>query len=337
MEELYKDCTLCPRMCHADRAAGAVGYCRESAALYAARAALHMWEEPCISGVTGSGAVFFSGCNMGCVFCQNYDIAHGMVQKEISTDRLSAIFLELQEQNACNINLVTPTHFAPTIAAALRQAKEQGLHIPVVYNTSAYENTETLKMLDGLIDIYLPDCKYYSGELAEKYSGAKDYFEKAFAAIKEMVRQTGRPEFYGNRVHPASGTAQERESSLSADEYNEIVMSGEEEEAEDYSGPLMKKGTIIRHLLLPEHLDDSKEVIRRLAAAFGNDVFLSLMDQYTPMPQSRNYPELTHRVKREDYDALVDYAIDLGVEYAFIQGEETDKNSFIPAFDYRGL
>ena len=337
---LYKNCTLCPRMCRVDRAAGQKGFCRESGNPAAARAALHFWEEPCISGQTGSGAVFFSGCNMGCVFCQNYEIAHDEVRKEITQDRLADIFLELQDKKAANINLVTPTHFIPSIVMALESAKDKGLKIPVVYNTSSYENVESLRLLDGLVDIYLPDCKYYSSDLSLKYSKAADYFEKALPAIEEMVRQTGIPSFYIPHVHPGSSSEEECSKSISADEYNDIVAGDEAldiEESSDYTGPLMKKGTIVRHLLLPGHLDDSMKIVTQLHEKFGDKIYISLMNQYTPMPHSAVFPELTNTVSGDDYDKLIDHAIDIGVENAFIQGDETDKSSFIPAFDYSGL
>ena len=233
-----QDCTLCPRNCHSDRIHGQTGYCGQTDQITAARASLHMWEEPCISGQTGSGTVFFSGCNMGCVFCQNHTISKGETGRPISTDRLAEIFLELQSRNACNINLVTPTHFVPQIIDALQLAKKQGLTIPVVYNTSSYEKIETLKMLDGLIDIYLPDLKYCSSVLSRKYSHAEDYFTYAAPAINEMLRQTGTPIFAEQK----------------------IVSQPKSED--DYSGPLMKKGVIVRHLALPGCMEDSKAVLR---------------------------------------------------------------------------
>ncbi|WP_296833874.1 radical SAM protein [Butyrivibrio sp.] len=341
LRNLYSNCMLCPRKCKVDRNDGEKGFCKESSSPAAARAALHFWEEPCISGRSGSGAVFFSGCNMGCVFCQNYEIAHDEVRKEITVERLSDIFLELQDKKAANINLVTPTHFVPGIVEALESAKNKGLKIPVVYNTSSYENVDTLKMLDGLIDIYLPDCKYYSSELSLKYSKAEDYFDKAIAAIEEMVRQTGKPLFYYPGVHPFLSHAQDVSKSLNADEYNDIVISGDNNDENlddsDYTGPLMKKGTIVRHLLLPGQIEDSMEIIRRLHDRFDDSVYISLMNQYTPMPHSAAFPELTRKVNESDYDRLIDHAIDIGIEYAFIQGDETDKSSFIPAFDYTGL
>lgn len=311
-----QDCTFCPRNCHADRLHGQIGYCKQTAQITAARASLHMWEEPCISGQTGSGTVFFSGCNMGCVFCQNHTISKGNIGKSISTQRLAEIFLELQEQKACNINLVTPTHFVPQIIDAIQSAKKQGLTLPIVYNTSSYEKIETLKMLDGLIDIYLPDLKYYSSILSAKYSHAGNYFEYAAPAINEMLRQTGRPIF----------TEQSHSSQLTPDD--------------DYSGPLMKKGVIVRHLILPGCLSDSKAILRYLYDTYKDDIYVSIMNQYTPINQFTDtsaYPELNRTLTDEEYNEIIDYAISLGIENGFIQDGETCLESFIPAFDCRGI
>ncbi|MDE5965712.1 MAG: radical SAM protein [Lachnospiraceae bacterium] len=320
MDYDFSDCTLCPRNCHADRTvlspvSGSnkpTGYCRQSASITAARAALHMWEEPCISGTCGSGTVFFSGCNMGCIFCQNYEIAHGMSGKTISVQRLSEIFLELQGKRAHNINLVTPTHFAPQIIDALVLAKKYGLRIPIVYNTSSYETVDTLRMLDGLVDIYLPDFKYYSSVLSKKYSFAEDYFEKASLAVAEMVRQTGDPVFQS-----------ETGAYLSADEYDDKA--------------LLLRGTIVRHLLLPGSLDDSKAVVKYLYETYRNRIFLSIMSQYTPLKHVRKYPELNRKVSPRDYESLVDYAVSLGVENGFIQDSDTAAESFIPDFNCEGV
>ncbi len=296
-----KDCTLCPRECHADRLSGRTGYCGMSARLMVARAALHMWEEPCISGESGSGAVFFSGCNMRCVFCQNAPISRGQAGKTISGGRLSEIFLELQEKGACNINLVTPTHYIPQIIASLQDAKNHGLHIPIVYNSSGYEKVEALKCLEGLIDIYLPDLKYHSSSLSAGYSNAPDYFTVAAAAIAEMVRQTGAPVF---------------------------------ENGED---SLMKKGVIVRHLLLPGCEEDSRFLLKYLHDAYKNDIYISIMNQYTPLAQVSAFPELNCTVTVKEYDRVVDYAISIGIENGFIQEEDTSSESFIPAFDCEGV
>lgn len=295
------DCTLCPRECHIDRNAGNIGYCGQTARLMAARAALHFWEEPCLSGTNGSGAVFFSGCSLRCVYCQNHEIAQGDSGKEITVSRLSDIFLELQEKQAHNINLVTPTHFIPQIISALETAKRQGLSIPVVYNTSAYEKTDTLRCLDGLIDIYLPDLKYYDPALSAQYSQAPDYFKTASLAIAEMVRQTGSP----------------------------VFTAGEDS--------LMQRGVIVRHLLLPGCGKDSREILRYLYETYKNDIYVSIMNQYTPLSHVREIPALYRRVSKHSYDRIVDYAISLGIEQAFIQEGAAASESFIPAFDYEGL
>ncbi|SHO52519.1 4Fe-4S cluster-binding domain-containing protein [Anaerocolumna xylanovorans] len=297
-DEYYRDCTLCPRNCHISRLDGKVGYCRAGAEITAARAALHHWEEPCISGRKGSGTVFFSGCSLGCVYCQNYDISRNLAGKIITTDRLAEIFLELQEQKAHNINLVTPGHYVPSIIKAIGRAKEGGLHIPVVYNSSGYESVETVKMLEGVVDIYLPDFKYYGQEMAYRYSGCRDYFEAASQALEEMVRQTGEAVF--------------------------------EEE-------IMRKGVIVRHLLLPGGLADSKKIIKYLYETYKDTIYISIMNQYTPLEQVKEYPEINRKVTEKEYEALVDYALELGVENGFIQEGETASESFIPAFDYRGI
>lgn len=295
-------CDICPRNCRVDRDKGEMGFCRETARVFLARAALHYWEEPCISGKEGSGAVFFSGCNMRCVFCQNGQVASGSVGSEVTIPRLAEIFLKLQEQGANNINLVTPSHYVIQICRALELAKER-LSIPVVYNSSGYEKPETLRLLDGLVDIYLPDFKYWSGELSEKYSRALDYREWAQAALAEMVRQVGKPVFEENRQQP-----------------------------------LMKRGVIVRHLILPGHTRDSKEVIRYLHETYGDQIFISIMNQYTPMPGiEARYPELGRRITRREYQRVVDYAIELGVENGFIQEGETAKESFIPDFAHSPL
>ena len=316
----FSGCTLCPRNCHANRTSNPpfsgeepkYGFCGQSDTLTVARTALHMWEEPCISGTSGSGTVFFSGCNMGCVFCQNFEIAHGVRGKNISVQRLSEIFLELQEKQANNINLVTPTHFVPQVIDALTIAKQNGLCIPVVYNTSSYESVDTLRMLDGLIDIYLPDFKYYSSDLSSRYSHAADYFEKASLAVSEMVRQTGTPVFRSE-----SGRF------LTADEYDDKA--------------LLYRGTIVRHLLLPGCLEDGKAVIKYLYETYKNQIFISIMSQYTPLKYVRNYPELNRKITSKEYEKLVDYAVSLGVENGFIQDEDTAAESFIPDFDCTGV
>ncbi len=279
---------------------GQKGYCGETAVIRAARAALHMWEEPCLSGTGGSGTVFFSGCVLRCVYCQNSTIACGSCGREITDDRLADIFIGLQQQGAHNINLVTPTHFVPGIRSALEKALNRGLSIPVVYNTGSYENTDTLRMLEGLVDIYLPDLKYYSRELSKKYSGAENYFEVASSAIAEMVRQVGSPDF-------------------------------------DADG-IMKKGVIVRHLVLPGQGEDSRRILKYLHDTYGNDIYISIMNQYTPVEAVKEqFPELACRVGKKEYDGITDYAIDAGIEYGFIQEGDTAEESFIPEFDMKGI
>ena len=295
-----KRCGLCPRECKVDRTQGERGYCGQTAELYVARAALHQWEEPCLSGTIGSGTIFFTGCPLGCVFCQNLEIAAGNVGKKISVKRLAEIFLELQEQGAHNINLVTATHFVPQIAEALSLAKQNGLQIPIVYNTSSYEHVSTLRLLEGLVDIYLPDLKYRNEEWCLRYSHAADYFFYASKAIAEMVRQVGKPVF-------------------------------SEEDG------LMKRGVIVRHLALPGKEEDSKEVIRYLYETYGEQIYISIMNQFTPMPGLREYPELNRVLTEQEYSRIVDYAIRLGVEQGYIQEGETAKESFIPSFDCEGV
>lgn len=288
-----------------DRKSGERGICGQTEQLKVARAALHYWEEPCISGKNGSGAVFFSGCALHCVYCQNREIANGTVGKEISVERLSEIFFELMEQGANNINLVTPGHFVPQIVTALERAKGQGMKLPVVYNTSSYEKVDTIKKLEGLVDIYLPDFKYMSETLSKRYSHAPDYGEAAKAAIGEMVRQTGEP----------------------------VFKEGDREEE-----MLIRRGTIVRHLVLPGQVEDSKAVIRYLYETYGDKIFISIMNQFTPLSSSLlDYPELNRRLTEEEYDEVVDYAIELGVENGYIQEGETAEESFIPAFDCEGV
>lgn len=308
MEQIYRSksnnilehCTLCPRNCGVNRLIGQVGYCGQTASLFAARAALHMWEEPCISGTEGSGTVFFSGCPLRCVYCQNHNIALGRTGKDISIDRLSDIFLELQQKGANNINLVTPTHFVPQIVSALHTAKNNGLKLPIVYNTSGYEKVETLKLLEGMIDIYLPDLKYYSSDLAKCYSNAPDYFPIASEALDEMYRQVGTPVF-------------------------------------DPQSSMLTRGLIVRHLVLPGQLADSKRIIKHLFERYGHNIYISIMNQYTPVTTDKRFPELHRTVTGEEYDEVVDYAISLGVENGFIQEGETFTESFIPTFDCEGI
>ena len=297
--ELYRSCRLCPRECKVDRMAGKTGFCGMTSEVMAARAALHFWEEPCISGTEGSGAVFFSGCTLRCVFCQNHEIAAGAVGKPVTEERLSRIFLELQEEGANNINLVTATQFLPTVIPALQHAKEMGLTIPIVYNTGGYEKVEILRLLEGLVDIWLPDCKYQSTKLSGRYSRAADYPETVKTALAEMVRQVGAPLF-------------------------------------DRRG-MMKKGVIVRHLVLPGCVSDSKDVLEYLWDTFGNQIYVSIMSQYTPLPHVADYPEINRKVTDEEYEEIVDYARFLGMDQVYIQEGGCVGESFIPAFDYEGI
>lgn len=295
-QDSYRKCELCPRKCGINRYE-TTGYCNMPAKMVIGRAALHKWEEPCISGDIGSGTIFFYGCNLRCVFCQNMKLSGGQIQgsgKEITQAGLVKAMLELEHAGAMNINFVTPSHYAPSVAQAIQAAKEEGLQIPIVYNTGSYELPSTLALLEGLVDIYLPDLKYYSDELARKYSNAPDYFNVAAEAIHEMLRQTGKPEF---------------------DEHG-----------------MMKKGVLVRHLLMPGGFEDSRKIIKYLHDTYHNDIYISIMSQYTPMKDFSDMPELNHKVKHSVYEHLINIAIQEGIENAFIQEGETAKESFIPDF-----
>lgn len=294
---IYENCTLCPRKCGADRTKRP-GVCGQTAALKIGRASLHIWEEPCISGLNGSGTVFFSGCSLSCIFCQNSALSRNNAGKEISADRLCEIFLELEEKGAENINLVTPEHFAPHIAYALDNAKKNGLDIPVVMNCGGYTDTETLKILENYIDVFLPDFKYISPQLAKKLSGAEDYPDAVKKALDEMVR-----------LQPKC-----------------VFENG-----------IIKKGVIVRHLCLPGHVAESKKVLAYLHERYGNAVYISIMSQYTPVVKSDIYPELNHRLRRSEYDRILDYALSIGIENAFIQEGSSSSESFIPSFDGEGV
>jgi len=305
IDTYMRDCTLCPRKCHADRLKGNTGFCGQTGEIKAARAALHFWEEPCISSDCGSGAVFFSGCSLKCVFCQNFDISTDSKGRLVSLQRLSEIFLSLQEKGAANINLVTAGHFIPQVAFSLTEAKNHGLSIPIVYNSSGYEEASSLKLLEGLVDIYLPDLKYFSPQLSADLSYAPDYFEKASSAIAEMFRQAGTP-----MLDPHSG--------------------------------LMKKGVIVRHLLLPGQTGDCKKILRYLHNTYGNDIYISIMNQYTPMPQLpknlKGYQaELWRPVTEQEYAKVLTFAEQIGIENGFRQEGGTAAESFIPIFNGEGL
>ena len=291
MEELFNKCNLCPRECSVNRNNKELGYCRASNKLKIGGYHLHMWEEPIISGKNGSGTIFFSYCNLRCIYCQNYDISIYDNGEEITIDRFANICLELQDMGAENINLITPSHYIPLIRDGLIMAKDKGLNIPIVYNTSGYEKVDSLRLLDGLIDIYLPDFKYYDDNLG-KYSNVNNYFEIADKAIQEMYRQVGSP----------------------------IIKKG-----------IMRRGIIVRHLVLPHHSDDSKKVVKYLYDKYGDNIYLSIMNQYTPVRRCK-YLELNDKVSEREYDNVIDYAYDLGIRKCFVQDSESQSDSFIPVF-----
>lgn len=295
----YENCLLCPRKCGINRRTGQTGVCGVSSEIKVARAALHYWEEPCISGKRGSGAVFFSGCSLHCVFCQNREISDGKEGKVISKERLSDIFMELAGKGANNINLVTPGQYIPDIVWAVNDAKSRGMKLPIIYNTSGYENVTELKLLEGIVDVYLPDFKYMDSTLSARYSRAKDYPSVAKQALSEMVRQQP-----------------------------DVVI--------DNATGLIQKGVIVRQLLLPGHVNDAKAVLKYLYDTYHDHVYISMMSQFTPIAL-KDYPEINRTVTRREYERLVDYAIKIGITNAFIQEGDVAKDSFIPAFDCEGV
>ena len=295
----YENCLLCPRKCGINRSTGQTGVCGVSSEIKVARAALHYWEEPCISGKRGSGAVFFSGCSLHCVFCQNREISDGKAGKVISKERLSDIFMELADKGANNINLVTPGQYIPDIVWAVNDAKSRGMKLPIIYNTSGYENVTELKLLEGIVDVYLPDFKYMDSTLSARYSRAKDYPSVAKQALSEMVRQQP-----------------------------DVVI-------DDATG-LIQKGVIVRQLLLPGHVNDAKAVLKYLYDTYHNHVYISMMSQFTPIAL-KDYPEINRTVTKREYERLVNYALEIGITNAFIQEGDVAKDSFIPAFDCEGV
>lgn len=292
---LYEHCTLCPRACGANRSQGQSGFCGMTDELRIARVGLHMWEEPCLSGSRGSGTIFFTGCNLGCIFCQNHDISHRhtLPGRPYTIDELADAMLSLQAQGAHNINFVTGTHYIPHIVEGVRRARNRGLSIPTLYNCGGYESVSSIRMLEGTIDIYLPDMKFYSSEISKKYAGAANYFEFACAAIAEMVRQCPSQTFDANGI--------------------------------------MTRGVIVRHLMLPGQLFDTKHILDHLCETYGNQITISLMNQYTPMP---GVPaELASPLLPKHYDSMVNYLSILGQENAFTQEGGTVSESFIPDFE----
>lgn len=295
---MLEGCNLCPRQCMVDRKVS-TGYCNGTDEIRVARAALHFWEEPCISGENGSGTVFFSGCNLKCCYCQNYDISHEGFGKNISEKRLGEIFLELQEKGASNINLVTPTHFVDKIINVLDNIKKE-LNIPVVYNTGGYESVETVRKLKGYVDIFLHDIKYYSDERAIRYSKAPFYFDKSSSALLEMIKQVGRPVYDDNGM--------------------------------------MKSGTVVRHLVLPRGVDDSQKIIKWLSDNVNSeDYVFSLMSQYTPFYKSAEYPEINRRLTTYEYNKVLDFAIKNGVDNGYMQERTSAKKEYTPSFDLEGI
>ena len=298
MKDILNECRLCPRNCSINRNCGEIGFCGAGNKITVAKYYLHKWEEPCITGENGSGTIFFTYCNLRCLFCQNYKISTLNYGVEISIDKFSEICLELQDRGATNINLVTPTHYVPLIIEGIKLAKKNGLSIPIVYNSSGYENVDTIKMLDGIVDIYLPDFKYYSNEYSIKYSKCRNYFKYASESIDEMVRQRGNCVF-------------------------------------DKDGNIIS-GVIVRHLLLPGMENDSKKILKYLYEKYRDNVYISIMNQYTPIRKCE-YEELNSKIDDSVYDEVIDYAWDIGIRNAFIQEDGTQSESFIPDFDFNSF
>jgi putative pyruvate formate lyase activating enzyme len=299
MMKNLSNCKLCPRNCGINRLDDNIGYCGAGKDIKVARAALHQWEEPCISGTQGSGTVFFTNCNLKCAFCQNHSISQENIGKVVGVDRLSEIFLELQSQGANNINLVTPTHYVYQIIEAIKLSKAKGLKLPILYNTSGYENIETIKLLNGYIDVYLPDIKYFNDKYANRYSNAPNYFKYASNAVVEMLNQVGGAEF-------------------------------------DKDG-IIKKGVIIRHMMLPGLLFDSKRIIDFIYNTFGDSVYVSIMNQYTPMHKAALYSEINKPLNPKHYDSLIDYAVSIGIKNGFIQDSGTSSEAYVPYFNLEGV
>ncbi len=293
-KELEK-CSICPHMCGINRNNGQVGRCKSSNKVKIALYSVHDFEEPCISGENGSGTVFFSNCNMNCVFCQNYEISQQGKGKEITIERLAEIFLEQQNRNVNNINLVTPTSYVPQIIEAIKIARVNGLKIPIVYNTNGYENVETLKMLEGYIDIYLPDLKYAEDNLGLEYSKVKNYFEIATTAIKEMYRQVGSPKLNNDGI--------------------------------------IEKGLIIRHLILPSNIENSKKVLKWIKENMDKDVYVSVMAQYFPTYKAKQIENINRKLTKEEYEEIENYLYDLDIENGYIQELGEHEEEYVPKWD----
>ena len=297
MLEKLENCTICPHQCGVDRKKGQIGRCQAKDTVKIALYSVHFFEEPCISGKTGSGTVFFSNCNLNCVFCQNYEISQEARGKEIEIEDLAKIFLEQQKRNLENINLVTPTSYVSQIIEAIKIARKEGFNLPIVYNTNGYEKVETIKKLDGYVDIYLPDLKYAENELAKKYSNIDNYFEVATTAIKEMYRQVGQPVL-------------------------------------DEKG-VMKKGLMIRHLILPNNIENSKHILKWIKENIDEEVYVSVMTQYFPTYKANEYKEINRKISKEEYDEIENYIYKLGIENGYMQDyPEENEEQYVPKWEY---
>ena len=294
LEEL-NSCNLCPHKCNINRNSGKIGRCKSSDKVKIALYSTHNFEEPCISGKNGSGTVFFSNCNLNCIFCQNYEISQLGKGKDITIEELANIFLEQQSKGVENINLVTPTSYVLQIIEAIKIAKKNGLTIPIIYNTNSYENVETIKLLKGYIDIYLPDLKYADNELGKKYSKANDYFNLATNAIKEMISQVGTPEFDENGI--------------------------------------IKKGVIIRHLVLPNNIENSKKVLKWIKENLSNQIYVSVMAQYFPTYKAKEIEELNRKLTKEEWEEIENYIDDLNIENGYIQELGEHEEEYVPNWD----
>ena len=295
MIELLQKCEICPHKCKIDRTKNQVGRCKSKDTVKVALASIHNFEEPCISGRNGSGTVFFSNCNMNCVFCQNYEISQQGLGKEISIERLAEIFIEQQSRGADNINLVSPTSYAVQIIEAIKIAKNNGLKIPIIYNTNGYENIETLKLLEGYIDIYLPDLKYAENDLAKKYSKIENYFEIATSAIKEMYRQVGKNEYDENGI--------------------------------------IKAGIIIRHLILPNHTENSKKVLKWISENMPKNITVSVMAQYFPTYKAKEIKDINRKITKYEYQKIENYLYSLDLENGYIQEMGNNEEIYVPKWE----
>lgn len=296
---MLEKCTICPRNCKVNRLEGKIGFCKCDDKIKLALVSIHKYEEPCISGKNGSGTIFFSNCNLRCIYCQNYEISQEGVGKEVSTERLAEIFIEQQNRNVNNINLVTPTMYVYQIIEAIKIARKKGLKIPIIYNSNGYENIETIKALDGYIDVYLPDLKYFYDEIAVKYSSAPDYFDVATKAIQEMYRQVGKVELDQNGI--------------------------------------IKKGVIIRHLILPNHIQNSKNILKWIKDDMPNSVFVSIMAQYFPTYKAKYDNWLNRKLSRKEYNEIQSYVYKIGLENGYIQDLEDCEEGYVPKFNFENI